>query len=345
MRKPTSTVFCIASAVLFGLASGPLKAQDAAEFYKGKQVQLYVGVSPGGIYSTFALMLSHAMGKHIPGNPSIVVQHMRGAGGTKALNYVNNVAPQDGSVIMTPNAGVAMRVLLKIGKPKYDPAKLQWLGGWGEAVNTVTLRSDAPVKTLKEAMSTQVVLGSIGKSSNTFMIPSLMNNTIGTKFKLITGYRGGSPIRKAIESKELDGWAGQWLGWKLRKADWIRDGKIVTLVQMASQRDPDLPNVPLLTEFAKDDEQREMFEFVQTAIADKGFMVAPRVPADRASALEKAYWDTLHDKTFLAEMTKRKYRVDPIPRARIQAWVEKVMNTPPEKIARLRELMGLSKKM
>jgi len=344
MKKTNLLATACAGLLAAGVPLSAVNAQGAADFYKDRTLTIYVGVAPGGIYGTFAQLLSRHMGRHLAGKPTIVLQFLRGAGGTKAINYVYNVAPQDGSVAITPNAGVTKRVVLKIGNPKYDPAKFQWLGGWGEATNTITIRTDVGVKTLQEAMQKQVILGTIGRSSNTFMIPQLMNNTIGTKFKLITGYRGGSPIRKAIESKELDGWAGQFLGWKLRKADWIRDGKIVTLVQMASQRDPDLPNVPLLTEFAKNDEQREMFEFVQTAIADKGFMVAPRVPADRATALEKAYWATLHDKVFLTEMTKRKYRVDPIPRARVQAWVEKVMNTPPEKIARLRELMGLTQK-
>ncbi len=327
-----------------GLPMSAASAQSAADFYRDRTLTIFVGVSPGGIYGTFAQLLSRHMGRHLAGKPTIVIQFLRGAGGTKAVNYVYNVAAQDGSVAIAPNAGVTKRVVLGIGNPKYDPAKLQWLGGWGEATNTVTIRTDAGVKTLKEATQKQVILGAIGKSSNTYMIPSLMNNTIGTKFKIISGYRGGSPIRKAIEGGELHGWAGQWLGWKLRKADWIRDGKIVNLVQMASKRDPDLPNIPLLTEFAQNDEQRDMFKFVQTGIADKAFVVAPRVPADRATALEKAYWATLHDNKFLAQMTKRHYRIDPIKRKRVQDFVESIMKTPPAKIARIRKLMGLKKK-
>jgi tripartite-type tricarboxylate transporter receptor subunit TctC len=324
--------------------AAPAQAQSAADFYKGRTLTVYVGVSPGGIYGTFALILSRHMSRHLAGNPNIVLQFLRGAGGTKAVNYVYNVAPQDGSVAIAPNAGITKRVVLGIGNPKYDPSKLQWLGGWGEATNTVTIRTDAGVKTLAEAMKKEVVLGAIGKSSNTFMIPSLMNNTIGTKFKIISGYRGGSPIRAAIENGELHGWSGQYLGWKLRKADWIRDGKIVNLVQMASKKDPDLPNVPLLSEFAKTDEQRDLFQFVQTGIGDKAFVVAPRVPSDRANALSKAYMATLRDKRFLAEMTKRHYTIDPIEGPRIQKFVTTIMNTPKAKVDRLRELMGLSRK-
>jgi len=340
MRSYFSTMAGVA-AIAVCLPTAALHAQDAAEYYKGKQLQLYVGVSPGGIYSTFALILSHHFGKYIPGHPSVVVQHMQGAGGTKMLNYVYNVAPQDGSVVTAPNAGVALRVLLKIGKPKYDPAKFQWLGGWGDAINTITLRKDAPAHTLKDAMKTQIVLGSIGKSSNTFMIPSLMNNTIGTKFKLITGYRGGSPIRAAIERGEVHGWAGQWLGWKLAKPDWVRDGKLVHLVQMARKRAADLPNVPLLSEFATNDEQREFFGIVQSGIADRAFVAAPKVPRSLTGALAQAYMKTIGDPAFIAETGKRSYVIEPIEGSEIQAFVEKMMTMPDAKVERLRTLMGL----
>tara|TARA_R110000787_G_scaffold93981_15_gene196521 strand:- start:367 stop:1407 length:1041 start_codon:yes stop_codon:yes gene_type:complete len=340
MKKTFMTGAAIAAATM--MTAAPAAADAAGDFYKGKTLNIYLGVSPGGIYGTLAHMLSKHISKHLPHTPTSVVTVMRGAGGTKAINYIYNVAPQDGTVAITPNAGVVKRVLLKIGQPKYDPGKLQWLGGWGEATNTVTIRADAGVKSLKEAMEKEVILGAIGRSSNTFMMPALMNNTVGTKFKIITGYRGGSPIRKAIETGELHGWSGQWLGWKLRKADWIRDGKIVNLVQMASKKSPDLPDVPLLSELAKDDEQREMFEFVQTGLGDKAFIVAPGVPKDRAAVLSKAYMATLRDPEFVAEMTKRSYTIDPIEQARIEAWVKKVMATPKERIETLRKLMGLT---
>jgi len=203
MKKTFVIAATFAGALAMWLPAGSATAQGAAEFYKDKTVTIYLGVSPGGIYGTFALFLSRALTRNMVGKPTFVIKILRGAGGTKAINYIYNVAAQDGSVTMTPNGGVAKRVLLRIGKPKYDPAKLQWLGGWGEAINTITLRKDAGVHSLKQAMTKQAVLGAIGRSSNTFMIPSLINNTLGTKFKLITGYRGGSPIRKAIETGRL----------------------------------------------------------------------------------------------------------------------------------------------
>lgn len=326
------------------MMSGPALAAGAGDFYKGKTLKIYIGVSAGGIYGTFAHMLSKHVSKHMPHNAGAIITSLRGAGGTKAMNYVYNVAPQDGTVAITPNGGIVERVLLGLGKPKYDPVKMQWLGGWGEAVNTVTIRKDAGVNSIQEAMQKEVVLGAIGRSSSTATIPQLMNNVLGTKFKIITGYRGGSPIRKAIETGELHGWAGQWLGWKLRKADWIRDGKIVNLVQIASKRAPDLQNVPLLTDLAKNDEQRKLLEFVAIKIADKAFAVAPGVPKARAAVLSKAYMATLRDSAFLNEMINRSYDIDPIEGSVITAHVKKIMATPKPFVAKVKKALGIGGK-
>ena len=205
LRRPHSTITTSAA-----------RAETPAEFYRGKTINMYVGVSAGGIYSTFALILSKHMEKHIPGHPNVILQHMPGAGGARALAYVYDVAPKDGTAIITPNAGAVIRVLLGLDKASYEPAKFTWLGGWGEAVNSISLLKDnTPVRTLEDAKKTEVVLGSIGKSSTTYLIPALMKNTLGVKFKIISGYRGGAPIRLAIEKGEVNGWAGQWVGWKL----------------------------------------------------------------------------------------------------------------------------------
>lgn len=325
-----------------GLTSIEAQAQQSvADFYKGKTVQVYVGVSPGGIYSTFAQIMSRHIGQFIPGNPTVIVKHLRGAGGTKALNFVYNVAPKDGSVVITPNAGIAKRVLLRIGKNKFDPRKMHWVGGWGEAINTVTLKQPAPVKTLKEAMEKEVILGAIGKSSNTFLIPSLMNSLLGTKFKLITGYRGGSPIRLAIDKGELNGWAGQWMGWKLRKPDLVRDGKLNILVQLGSQRAKDLPNVPLLTDFAKDQNQRDMFKFASSGVADRALALPPGVPADRIKAIGDAYQKMLRDPKFLAEAKKSSYDINPISAKTINDAISASYALPTETIDNMRAAMGL----
>ncbi len=343
MKSTKMFATAISAAAVLGISSAA-HANSAADFYKGKTLTIYVGVSPGGIYGTMAQLLSKHMAKHMVGKPTIIVKHLRGAGGTKAMNYVYNVAPQDGSVAIAPNAGIDKRKLLKLTKAKYDPSKLQWLGGWGEATNTMTLRKDAGVHSIAQAKKKVAIVGAIGRSNNTYMLPSLLNNVLGTKFKIITGYRGGSPIRKAIETGELNGWAGGWLGWTLRKADWIRDGKIVTLVQMGSKKHPDLPNVPLLSDLAENAEQREIFKFIQSGVSDRAFAVAPRVPKDRSAALGKAYWATLHDKDFRKQAKGRSFHITPIPGPEIQKFVNNMMKMSPAKVEKVRKMLGLTGK-
>ncbi len=341
IRLKPAMVAAVAVAAL-AMAMPAARAETPAEFYKGKTINLYVGVSAGGIYSTFALLLAQHMEKHVPGHPNIIVQHMPGAGGTRAVDYVYEVAPKDGTAVLTPNAGVALRVILGIDNTNYDPAKFTWLGGSGEAVNTISLLKDnTPVRTLDDAKKTEVVLGSIGKASNTYFIPALMKNMLGVKFKIVSGYRGGSPIRLAIERGELNGWAGQWTGWKLAKPDWVRNGRLVHLVQLASEPAADLPNVPLLSAFATNAEQRQMFTAVQSGIADRAIVVPPGVPADRVAALRTAYEQTLRDPAFVKDATARDFEIDPISGDRIQKFVSDLMATPKPVVARMKEAMGL----
>jgi tripartite-type tricarboxylate transporter receptor subunit TctC len=330
-------------ALLMGTVAAPsvAKADPVEDFYKGKTVQVYVGVSPGGIYSSFAQILTRHMEKHFPGRPNIIVQHMEGAGGARMVDYLYNVAPKDGLAFGTPNPGVTLRVLLKIGNTKYDPAKFTWLGGWGEAVNSLTLLEPAPVHSVDEATRKQVVLGSIGKNGNSYWIPALMNDFLGTKFKIITGYQGGSPIRLAIDKHEVDGWCGQWEGWKMAKPEYVREGKLVHLVQLAAKPSKDLPKVPRLSELAKTDEQRAIFKIVETGIADRAFIAPPGVPKDRLAAAAKAYLDTLRDPAFVADATKAQFEIDPIEGKEIQEFIAETMATPPERIARMRKAMGL----
>ncbi len=337
--RRTILVFFLSLAVM-GTASSKAEAAGAEDFYRGKTVIIYVGVSPGGLYSTFAQLMAPHFSRHIPGNPNVIVKHMTGAGGVKALNYVYNVAPKDGTVLMTPTSGKPRVPILNLAPTRYDPAKMHWLGGWGESVAVLTVFKNGPVKTLEEAKKKEVILGSIGKNNTTYQNPTLINNTLGTIFKLITGYRGGTPIRLAMEKGEVDGWCGQWLGWKTRKPNWIREGKLVHLVQLASKRSPDLPDVPLLTDFAKDDEMRAMYELATSGLADRAVVAPPGVPAERLDALRTAYAKMLRDPEFLKSVTKRNYSVYPVSSAEIHEFIKNITSLPPELLAKTKTAMG-----
>lgn len=334
-------IACVSLATA-AISVSTVKAGAVEDFYKGKTVQIYVGVSPGGIYSNFAQILVRHMEKHMPGKPNMIVQHMEGAGGARMVDYLYNVAPKDGTAYATPNPGVALRVLLKIGNAKYAPAKFSWLGGWGEAVNTLTLLKPAPVNSVEEAKHKQAILGSIGKNGNTYWIPEMMNNLLGTKFKIISGYHGGSPIRLAIQKHEIDGWCGQWVGWKMATPELVKEDKLVHLAQLASKRAKDLPNVPLLSEFAKSAEDRAMFKIVESGIADRAFIAPPGVPKDRLAAAAEAYQATLRDPAFLNDAAKAKFDIDPVEGKEIQKFVEETMASTPDRVEKMRKAMGLT---
>lgn len=342
MMRAASAAAGLACLICLTQITDTARAEDVTQFYSGKTVNIVVSVEVGGLYSTMATIIARHMGAHIPGRPNVIVQHMPGAGGSIAVNYAYSIAPKDGTVVLTPNAGLHLRVRLGLDKPTYDPTRFRWAGGWSEGVNTVTLRKDiAPVKTLEEARQTQAILGAIGKSSNTYLIPALMNNMLGTRFRIITGYRGGAPIRLAMEKGEVHGWSGQWDGWKLSSPAWVRDGNLAHIVQLASKPHPELPDVPLLSSFARDAEERTILQALESGIADRAMLVPPGVPEARAAAIAKAYQETLRTPQFVKDASAAKFDIEPIQGETIQAFVASVAALPPATVAKIRKAMEL----
>lgn len=339
MKKSLVSVCAATIAVLMAMPQA--KADAVADFYRGKTVSIYVSVAAGGLYSTFAQMLAKYFGAHIPGNPTVIVKHLTGAGGLRANNFVYNAAPKDGTVVLTPVSGLTKNVVLGGSKAKYDPLKFHWLGGWGEAVSDCTVFKTAPATTIEAARKTEIVIGAFSKSSSTFRTPSVLNNMLGTKIKIVTGYRGGSKVRLAMEKGEVHGFCGQFAGWKTRKPEWLREGKLAHLVQLASKRSADMPDVPLLSEFARNDEEREIFSFIQSGIEDRAMLVAPGVPAERVAALEKAFMATLADPAFLAHAKKIKFDIQPVSSAEIRKFVASLLQMKPATVVKLRKAIGL----
>ena len=341
MKRRLLTAIAAIVAMGSGAFAQAAKADAVSDFYKGKTVTIYVGLAAGGIYSLMAQNMAKHLGSHIPGNPNFIVQHQPGAGGLIAANNVYNVLPKDGTVLFTPNGGMSKRY--KLGEPqaKYDPEKWNWLGGWGEAVNDCTVWKTAPATTLKEAMQKEVVIGTIDTGSNTHTNPLLMNNMLGTKFKLVPGYGGGSQIRLAMERGEVHGFCGQFEGWKSAKPEWLRDGKLAHLIQLSSKRSADMPNTPLLSEFARNDEERQIFTFIQSSIEDRAIVMAPGIPADRVAAMEKAVMAMFKDPAFVADANKQKFEIDPVSGKEIKDTITQMMKVAPASVAKIRKAQGL----
>ncbi len=329
-----------ASAAL--LATQPARADDVETFYAGKTVNVVVGFEPGGLYSTFSAILARHFGRHIPGRPNVIVQHMPGAGGMIAINWGYNVGPKDGTAILSAIPGLALRLPLGLDKPTYDAGRFQWIGGWGEGINAVTLRRDTtPAATMEAARKTEVVLGAISKSSNTYTVPALMNNLLGTRFKIITGYRGGAPIRLAMEKGEIHGWSGQADGWRMIDHPWLKQGNLVHLAQLASKPAAELPGVPMLSSFARGAEELAILKAIESGVADRALFVAPDVPEARAKALAKAFGGTLRDPQFIKDATAAKFEIDPIAPEPIKRFVASIAALPPTTIAKMKKAMEI----
>ncbi len=336
------TRFWIAATAALTLAWPTAGRADAvSDFYKGKTVSIYVGVAAGGLYSTFAQLLSRHIGKHMPGNPTFVVEHQPGAGGVVAANNVYNVLPKDGTIVFTPLSQTAKRVVLGDPAPKYDPKKWNWLGAWGEAAVSCTVVSNAPATTIEGAKQKEVVIGALDTGSLTYTYPIALNSLLGTKFKVVPGYPGANNVRLAMEKGEVHGLCAQYDGWKSTRPEWVAQKKITTIIQFASKRSTDLPDAPLLSEFAKTDEERQIMKFIDWGVEDRAIVMAPGVPADRVAAMEKAYMDTLADPAFLKDAEGLQFEIQPISGKVIREFVDDIMALKPETVEKIKKAMDI----
>jgi tripartite-type tricarboxylate transporter receptor subunit TctC len=257
------------------------------------------------------------------------------------FNHLYNLAPKDGTVIGNTFGTLPITQLFKPDAIRYDARKFNWLGSVSRDVSVLAVNVDAPAKTLQQAKTSEIIIGSIGTGNGTYFFPALLNTVLGTKIKIISGYPSGNEIYKAMEAREVHGYAPVWLSLVTVKPDWMRDKKILVLAQSGTVKHKDLPNVPLLYDEVSDPEHKQMVQFFSaTAAIDRAAAAPPGVPAERLAALEKALTATVKDPAFIAEMTQRKLTVDPSSRAQVEAAVSQILDTPKPVVARLKEAFG-----
>jgi tripartite-type tricarboxylate transporter receptor subunit TctC len=345
ISNPTiSTIYV--SAALFGavLAIGTVKpsashAQSAADFYKGKQINLLIGVGAGGEYDLQARLSGRYIGKHIPGNPIVVPQNMTGAGGLKMVNYLYNVAPKDGTTLgMIPNNFPMMQAVGAHGV-KFDATKMQWIGSIAPTVETMAVWHTVGVTSIAQAREKEIIAGASGRGAITFIFPTAMNEFLGTKFKIVTGYQGGNAINVAMERGEVQARDNTWSSWKVTKPDWLRDKKI-NVIAYAGPKPKDLPGVPSLSELAKSDDDRKILDLINSGTEfGRPLATTDKVPADRVKALRDAFMATMHDKDFLAEAAKLNIEVEPVSGEYMQDLAAKLMATPKNLAARAKAIV------
>ncbi|HEY8578546.1 MAG TPA: hypothetical protein VIL72_01570 [Beijerinckiaceae bacterium] len=331
-------VTAVAMAVLGGLSAA--SAQEGDAFYKGKQITIIVGSSPGGGYDTYARMIARHIPKHIPGQPTIIVQNMPGAGSNVAANYIYNVAPKDGTVIGAYQSGVVLEPLLGKTPIKHDPSKSIYLGSANDDIYICIARTDSPVATFQDALSKELLMAA-SQSSSTSDYPAVMNAVLGAKFKIITGYAGSREISLAIERGEAQGACGlAWPSISVTQPGWFTTGAVKVIVQTHAKGHPDLnaKGVPLAHSFARNDDERAMLDlFFSQSRFGRPYVVSPEVPKERVAVLRKAFAATMADPQLKAEAEKQKLDVEPVLGEDLQTLVAKVYASPPAIIARTKK--------
>jgi tripartite-type tricarboxylate transporter receptor subunit TctC len=319
------------------------RAQDAvAAFYKGKQINLIVGSSAGGGYDTYARLLGRHLGKYIPGNPVIVPSNMPGAGSNAAAAHIYAVAPKDGTVIGAVQTAAVLDPLFgDKARMKHDASKFIYLGSATIDYYICVVRADAPVKTFQDALAREVIIGASQPGTSTRDFPALLNNAVGTKFRIVSGYPGTREITLAIEKGEVQGLCGfSWSSLSVQHPDWLQNGFIRVLVQEHDKGHPDVNRmgVPLAVDFAKSPQDRQIMELIYSSeIFGRPYILPPGVPADRMAALRKAFMDALRDPDLRAEGEKLGLDLDPISGEKLQEIAEKIYATPPDIVERAKQ--------
>jgi tripartite-type tricarboxylate transporter receptor subunit TctC len=324
------SISCAALAWIAACALSPARAQGPADFYQGKSIDLYIGYSAGGGYDVYARALARYMGRHIPGNPAIVPKNMPGAGSLVLGNWLYNVAPKDGTVFGTVARGVAFDPLLGSTKAQFDASRFTWVGSMNDEVSVCVAWHTSGIARLEDVMQRELAIGGTGPVADTDQFPKVLNGTIGTKFKIIPGYPGGNDIDLAMERNEVMGRCGwSWSSVIATHKRWLDDRKINLLVQLALNKHPDLPNVPLIMDFARNDEDRQIFKLVfARQPMGRPFVAPPGIPSDRAAALRAAFSKTMQDAAFLAEAQKMALEINPVSGEAVQAIVADAYRTP-----------------
>jgi tripartite-type tricarboxylate transporter receptor subunit TctC len=330
-------------------ASGPAQAQSAEQFYPGRQMVLIVGNAAGSGYDIIGRMVANYMGDHLPGKPSFIVRNMPGAGGITAANHINTIADKDGSIIAVVGREAIFDPLFsgKQSKASFDPRQFLWLGTPNQEVGMAYATTASGVKTIEDAMKREVVVAAAGATSGSAVFPRLVNSLLGTKFKIIAGYKGSMDALLAMERGEADGrvtsgWAGPETNAVM---EWVKQDKASLLLQIGINKHPDYPNVPHIMDLAKSDEDRMLMEllFVGQALG-RPFFAPPGIPADRGKALQEAFAKTMEDEGFKADAAKQQIELTPLLAGGMQKIVTQVYSTPQALLEKAIEISAAAQK-
>lgn len=336
----------ISRQAIFGLALATMawatsaQADAVSEFYSGKTITLISAGSAGGAHGQYAQLIAPHISKHIPGNPNIIIQYMTGAGGNRAMNYLFNVPPDDGTYLGVPLQVLVFSPRIGVSGIKYEPAKAHYLGGADVIRNVVTVMKASGIETLEDAKQKEVLMGASGKSAQPYMIPIVINDVLRTKFRMITGYDGMHGINLAMERGEIQGRATSWQSVTSTKRDWIENRLINNLVTVAMEREPDLPEVPALSELVTSDDDLSLVRLLAgTSVHGRAWIAWGNIPAERLAALRAAFASTMADPEFRKEAEKRRMNIRPVSWQEQEELKEQILKTPDRVVTRLKNIL------
>jgi len=305
---------CLLALLAVVLTPGDIRAQTPEQFYRGKTITMIVGFATGGSLDVYGRLAARHLGNHLPGRPSIVVQNMPGASGLTAANHLYHVASKDGTVlgVIHPNSAFAQVIGLH-PTIKYDARKFNWIGRLTSSNSVFYTWHTSATRTLTDLMARETIVGGIGPLTDGAIYSRMTNHVLGTRIKMIQGYKGTAAANVALERGEIEGLFNIWEGMKSLNADWIADRKINLVAQFVTSRHPELAQIPAIIETAKTEDQRQVIRlFLSTAEIGRHVMMPPDVPGDRVAALRAAFAAMLKDPEFLADAGKMKLELNPL---------------------------------
>ena len=344
MSRKFTLALAASAAAAFGLA-GPAMADG--HFFKNKVITIVVPSGSGGTYHAYCQIVQRNIGRHIPGSPTTTIQNRPGAGGVRAANYMYNVAPKDGTVIAMINPGSVMIPLLRKGQKaiKFDTRKMNWLGAASVRTYTIAFWHESGITSLEQLRNRKkpAIMVTTGKAATSYLIPSFMNQTMGTNMKIITGYKGGGSLNLALERGEGEGRGNYYSGFTGVRPGWIRDGKIKLVAWMGPPR-PEVKNIPYIRDFMKTDLQREMYDLLDVSFqVGQAFYVPPGVSKARVDVLRKAFAAMVSDPVTRASAKKRRIPMNTRTAAQIEAAIKKGFSASPAAVQGLAKMLGFDK--
>lgn len=340
-QRLSLTVLSAAACLAIAAGSAPASA-GVEDFYKGKTITVIVPSGSGGTFHLYGQLVQRHIGKYIPGHPSVIVQNRPGAGGVKASDYMANAAPKDGTVIAEMNPGAVAVTLMR--KVHYDPRKFQWLGAITVRTYTLGVWHTVKADTIAKQKKATVIMGASGVGSMNYQLPNFMNYALGTKFKIIKGYKGGGAINLAIERGEVDGRGNFYSGYTGAKPGWIRDGKIKFFAVMGPIRE-EVKHVQRLRDLIKPGMDRAMFDLLEVGPQlGQSFYVPGGVPKARVAALRTAFAKVLKDPVMRAEAKKRRVPLNTRDWQHVTKVVNDAFNVSPDVPRKLAKILGFEKK-